>query len=105
MMKTTLPEISVGLALRGGVILLGCMLGVDALANLGTLDFSRFEVGELAAAVVIVIALVPSSLWLRAGGTVVVAAAVVGVARTGIVVTNALLEHRHIPIERDAYVV
>jgi len=39
------------------------MLGADALANLGTLVFSRFEVGELAAVVVIVIALVPSSLW------------------------------------------
>ncbi len=78
---------------------------LDALANLGTLNFSAFEAGELAAAVVIVIALAPSSLWLRAGGTVVVAGAVIGLARTGIVVTSALLEHRPIPIERDGYVV
>ncbi len=104
-MKTLGAQISVWLVLRWSIVLLGCMLGADALARLGTLHVSWFDVGELVAALASIVALVPVSYWLGVGATTLAGAAVVGVARTVNVVAHALVEGGVVPIPRDGYVV
>jgi hypothetical protein len=98
-------QISVWLVLRASGVFLGCMLGADALARLGTLRLTWFDIGELLAAIASIVALVPVSYRARVGGVTVAVAAVVGVARTLNVEAHALLEGNAAPIQRDGYVV
>lgn len=102
-MQAASKQYIVRLALISAVVL-GCMLGADALADVGILNLTWFDAGELLAAVV-AIAFLPPPYRVPVGGITLAVAALAGVARTVNVVAHALLEGRTIPIPRDAYVV
>jgi hypothetical protein len=103
-MKTAFTRISVWPVLKWSVVFLGCMLGADALARLGTLHLSLFDAGQLLVAVA-VIAFLPVAYRVPVSGITFGVAAVVGVARTVSIVANALVDGDVVPIPRDAYVV
>jgi hypothetical protein len=103
LMKPASKQDIVWLAYKSAVVL-GCMLGADALARAGTLRLTFFDAGELLAAVV-VIALLPSSYRVPVGGITFAVAAIAGVARTVNVVAHALLDSKAVPIRSDEYVV
>jgi hypothetical protein len=102
-MKAVSKQDVVWLAAKGAVAF-ACVLGVDALARIGTLELTRFDAGELFVAVV-VIALLPTSYRVPVSGLTFGLAALLGVARIANVEAHAFLEGAATPTRGAAYVV
>ena len=98
-------RITLSRVLRIGGVLLGCLLGADALAHLGALHFTFFDMGELGVAGATVIALVPRSYRLVAIAGTFAVAAIMGVARMLYQASHAILGAGSSSPVTDRYVI
>jgi hypothetical protein len=95
-------RVDLGWAFKLTGVLLGCVLGAQALARIGACRFTLFEAGELLVGVGTILLLRPP-YQLAAVSFTLAAAAVVGIMRTLNVVLHALIAGEGIPSVSGGY--